>query len=112
MYAPCNKCLQHPCRGLRATKEEGLRIQLAQQLLYLPNLIEGVAYARKALGEANRMRSRCAALAGQGDARDQRGARPRPRLPQGDSRRVGNPESLAERLGKVGTGRTPAPARA
>ena len=38
------------------TKEEGLRIQLAQELSYLPDLIEGVAYACKALGEANRMK--------------------------------------------------------
>jgi hypothetical protein len=38
------------------TKEEGVRIQLAQQLLYLPHLIEGVAYACRALGDANRMK--------------------------------------------------------
>jgi hypothetical protein len=38
------------------TTEEGLRIQLAQQLSYLPDLIEGVAYACKALGDANRMK--------------------------------------------------------
>jgi hypothetical protein len=38
------------------TKEESLRIQLAQQFLYLPDLIEGVAYACKALGDANRMK--------------------------------------------------------
>jgi hypothetical protein len=38
------------------TQEESLRIQLAQELLYLPDLIEGVAYACKALGDANRMK--------------------------------------------------------
>jgi hypothetical protein len=46
----------HPRRGLRPTQEESLRIQLAQELSYLPDLIEGVAYACKALGEANRMK--------------------------------------------------------
>jgi hypothetical protein len=38
------------------TKEEGLCIQLAQQLLYLPDQIEGVVYACKALSKANRMK--------------------------------------------------------
>jgi hypothetical protein len=38
------------------TKEESLRIQLAQELSYLPDLIEGVAYACKALGDASRMK--------------------------------------------------------
>jgi hypothetical protein len=38
------------------TKEDALRIQMAQELSYLPDLIEGVAYACKALGEANRMK--------------------------------------------------------